>query len=316
MKIKLFGTRGSIPISRLNSTKYGGNTTCVRFFSEFLPKGFALVIDGGSGFVPMSSELLREGGLEELMVLLTHYHHDHTQGLPLSPLTFIKNIKMKVCGVTESGVGPREAMEAIMKPPFFPVAFKEVGSHFSFKGFDRPSSTVIVFHPAGGYKFLYVDEYERLVREGKNLPIGKGKFPVGECLVVTMFKSNHPEQTISYRFEEKPTGKVFVILTDHENGDGIPADLNRHLKGADLLVMDSQYTREVYAMRTAGFGHSTPDYCARVATVVGAKKLGLTHHDPNSTDADVDKILDQAEAAAIGIDIKIFSCADYQEVEV
>lgn len=102
MKIKFFGTRGSIPISGKKSARHGGNTTCVEVDSACLPKGTALIIDAGSGFVPASAELLKEG-VKEVVTLLTHYHHDHTGGLLLSPLTFIKSIKMKVVRGSRGG---------------------------------------------------------------------------------------------------------------------------------------------------------------------------------------------------------------------
>ena len=163
---------------------------------------------------------------------------------------------------------------------------------------------------------MNVEEYERIIMDGKHLPIGKGKYLVDECLVITMYKARHPESTISYRFEEKPTGKTFVFLTDHENEDGIPLALRHHLRRADLLVMDSQYKRKTYEESTAGFGHGTADYCVRVAEFVGAKKLGLTHHSPFSTDADIEAILAEGMAKLNGGDLEVFACRDYQEVDV
>ena len=47
-----------------------------------------------------------------------------------------------------------------------------------------------------------------------------------------------------------------------------------------------------------------------------AKKLGLTHHDPSSTDANIKAILDEAIAKVDGGRFDVFACADYQEVEV
>jgi phosphoribosyl 1,2-cyclic phosphodiesterase len=316
MKLKICGSRGSIPISNSKSVAVGGNTTSIRVFSECLPKGSILSIDAGSGFVPLSFDVLKEGGAKEMTVLFTHYHHDHTQGLLLSPLTFIKNIKMRLCGPAEDSNGPRKMMEDMMRSPYFPVDFKEVASHFSFKDFVYPRTLVGLFHSIGGFKVMHLDEFERMISEGRNIPIGKGKYPVDECLVIRMYKSNHPERTISYRLEERPTGKTFVILTDHENEDGLPTGLKNHLSNADLIIMDSQYSRGVYDTKTAGFGHGTPDYCVRVAEAVGAKKLGLTHHDPNSTDADVEAIFKEAVERKIRPELDIFTCVDYLEIEV
>jgi len=314
MKIQFAGTRGSVPISNPKSVRFGGNTTCLRVSSDCLPPGFALVVDSGTGFVPLSMQLLKEG-IKEVSVLFTHYHHDHTQGLLLSPILFIKAVKLRLFGPVEADIGPREMLETIMKPPFFPVDYREVASHILYDKFDFPRAWVLLFHAKGGMKKLTVDEYERLTKEGKNIPIGTGKYPVSECLVVTMHKASHPESTISYRFEEKNTGKVFVFLTDHENADGLPLSLKAHLKGADLLVMDSQYSRKTYNERTAGFGHGTADYCVRTALACNAKMLGLTHHDPMSSDEAIEAVL--AEGMALLPDpsvLQVFACCDYQEV--
>lgn len=315
LQVKFTGTRGSVPIAGPDCVRYGGNTTCVRVMSDCLPKGMALVIDAGSGFVPLSYDLLSEGGIEEIFVIFTHYHSDHTQGLFLSPFTFMKNVRLRLVGPVEGGIGPKEMMEDNMRSPYFPVNFREVASHITCKGLESPKTLVGIFHPQGGYKLMAVDEYERLVGAGQFLPIGKGRYPASECLIISMYTSNHPERTISYRFEEKPSGKTFVFLTDHQNEDGIPVALRKHLKDVDLLVMDSQYPRKMYDERTVGFGHGTPDYCVGIAEKVGAKKLGLTHHDPGSMDADVDAILAEANAKANGSGLNIFACADYMTVE-
>jgi phosphoribosyl 1,2-cyclic phosphodiesterase len=315
MKVMFYGTRGSVPISNPSSVEYGGNTTSVRIISECLPEKMALVVDAGSGFVPLSFQLLQEN-IEDIALLFSHYHHDHTQGLFLSPTIFIKGIRMRLFGPIESQVDPDQMMKDMMRSPYFPVDYKEVASHITCKGFDYPRTWVCLFHPIGGMKTMRVDEYERLVQAGKTIPIGSGKYAAEECLVVTMYKSRHPESTISYRFEEKPTGKVFVFLTDHENEDGIPMALRAHLQNADLLVMDAQYTRDKYQTKTAGYGHGTADYCVRVAENVDAKVLGLTHHDLTATDADVEAVLAEGRSALNGSSLQLFACRDYQTVEI
>ncbi|HPZ07219.1 MAG TPA: MBL fold metallo-hydrolase [Candidatus Eremiobacteraeota bacterium] len=315
MKVKFYGTRGSIAISNRESIKYGGNTTCIRIYSECLPKDLVMGIDGGTGFVPMSYDILREGVVKEVVLMFTHYHHDHILGLFLSPITFMKNIKLKLFGPVDGNIGVKKMMEDFMRPPYFPVHYKEVNSHITCMNLEFPRTLVILFHPHG-YKIMNIDDFERITGSNGFIPIGKGKYPVEEFLVVTMYKSRHPEQTVSYRFEEKSTGKKFVFLTDHENEDGIPNSFKAHVEGVHLLVMDSQYSREKYDKMTAGYGHGTPDYCVRVAETLNVKKLGLTHHDPSSRDKDIEAILEEAKRASTKNDIQIFACADYEEVEV
>lgn len=318
MQVKIFGTRGSIPVASHECVKYGGNTTCLRILSDLIPADTALVIDAGSGYVPMASELMKDGTIKNVVVLFTHYHHDHTQGLPLAPTTFIPNYRMRLIGPTDQGIGPKEMLENIMRPPFFPVSHKKVSHRFHCDGLDIPETKVILIHPRGGVKILDVNEFERLKGKDGRVPFGDGsKNLIIECLIIRMVKSDHPECTISYRFEEMTTGRVFTFLTDHENQDGIPQSLRQHLKGSHLLIADSQYNRETYDARTAGYGHGTPDYVIRLAAECGISHVGLTHHDPGSTDRKIDLILEEARASAhVRSDMRIFACSDYQLVEV
>ncbi len=315
MKIKFYGTRGSTPISNSQSLKYGGNTTCVHIDSLCLPEKEWLVIDAGTGIVPLSLSFLQTGGAK-IDILFSHYHHDHTQGFPLSLFPYLKNIPVRLFGPFEHQIGPREVLESLMRPPFFPVNVKEVASHIKCHNLEFPNSSIVIAHPIGGIKIFNIDSFERLIADDRQMPMENGAFDVKECMVIRMHRSNHPEQTISYRFEERPTGKVFVFVTDHENQDGIPVSFKQHLRDTDLLVMDSQYTREKYDRVTVGWGHATPDYVARVAREAGAKRLGLTHHDPFSPDLTVDLIVETAQGILSDPPIEVFGCRDYLQIEL
>jgi ribonuclease BN (tRNA processing enzyme) len=279
----------------------------------------ALVVDAGTGFVPASADLLKEG-VRRISLLMTHYHHDHTQGFPLAPHTFIKPVVLDVFGPREYGIGPREMLETIMRAPFFPVEFARVASHFSFHEMANIGSHVLAIHPETGAALLRLEEYERVMHSGPTPGLASRK-ELDESLIVRMHKTVHPEYTVSYRFEERPTGKVMVVLTDHENTDSLPRELSEHIAGADLLVQDAQYTRRQYDTSTAGFGHGTGDYTARVMKEARVARLGQTHHDPMSNDVDVDAIVNEAREwlVANGVPEKaenVFACADYQEIEV
>lgn len=319
MKVKTYGTRGSVPIARRDSVEYGGNTTSLRIFSQCLPAGTALAVDAGSGYVPFSNDLLKEGVMNAWL-LFTHWHHDHTQGLPLASHTFIPLAKMTVWGPKEHNFGPNEVFSDIMKAPFFPVEYAKVRHRFTCKSLENIGTQVLAIHPEGGHCLMLCHVYEQALAEGKQISFGTKRFPIEECLIVKMLKTVHPEYTVSYRFEEKPTGKVFVFLTDHENTDGLPKDLLRHLAGANLLIQDCQYPRDRYDKQTAGFGHGTPDYCVKTAVVAKIPRLGLTHHDPGASDDDIAMRVKEAEDYFVEHDefpsVDIFACADYGEHEV
>jgi len=318
MKIKLYGTRGSVPVFNPHSVRYGGNTTCLRVFSDKLADNCALVIDAGSGIIPMGDELLKEtkGQLKEVTLLFTHWHNDHTLGLFLSPITFIKTVKMKLLGPNENNIGPKEMMEDMMRPPYFPIDVREVRSKFEYYDILMPQAQVLLIHNKG-MSILDLDVFERIESNSELIEINDELFPMNEFLVVKMHRAKHPDKTISYRFEDKQTGKVFVFLTDNENEDGFSGHLKKHVMNADLLVVDAQYTREKYNSFTVGFGHGTPDYAVRLSEFCNVKNLGLTHHDPMSEDKDIDNLLQEAiKSKSEGSKLNVFACADYMEVEI
>ncbi|MCX6808866.1 MAG: MBL fold metallo-hydrolase [Candidatus Berkelbacteria bacterium] len=318
MKVTLYGTRGSLPVAGPAYAKHGGRTTCLRLESDCLPKGHCLSIDAGSGIYPLGLDAIKEG-VTEVTILFTHYHPDHTDGLPLSPITFNPNVKINCIGPLEMGIGPEAMLRDRMKSPYFPVDFIKVGHRFNCEGLRNPSTKVIVFHPEAGMRLIDIDKLR--IAEQKavaQIQINGGSYNINDCLIIKMIWSNHPERTISYRFEERPTGKIFVFLTDHENTEDVPAEMLGHLKGADLLVMDSQYSSQKYRL-CAGFGHGTPSYCVYVASRANIPRLGLTHHDMMSTDDKIEELVSVAkqyawEVAQYGGDI--FACADDMVIEI
>ncbi|KKR05288.1 MAG: Beta-lactamase domain protein [Parcubacteria group bacterium GW2011_GWC2_39_14] len=331
MKLKAYGTFGSLAVFIPGRT-IGGNTTCYRIDSPCLPADTWLVNDGGTGFAVLCADALK-AGVKRIIVLLTHYHHDHTQGLLLGAATYIKGIKVTLVGPLEDGWGPHKVLMDVMKKPLHPRAFQLEASHFvSPVELEYPQNQVLLLHPEGGFKVLGIDTFERLCDKGDQLPFRKGqKFALNECLVIRMLRTDHPEKTISYRFDEGPTGKSFVFLTDHANQDGVPADLKQHLKSIDLLIQDVQYNREEYDARTAGFGHGTPDYAVRLCNATGVKRVGFTHHHFMWDDAKIEANVTAAQELAAKIIAQtvvsedadgllkpegIFLVRDYMEIDV
>jgi ribonuclease BN (tRNA processing enzyme) len=164
------------------------------------------------------------------------------------------------------------------------------------------------------------------VKGHQQIPFSSAKFPLNECLEITLLKGNHPEYTIAFRILERPTGRLAVVLTDNENLAGIPASLRTHLSGAHLLIADVQYSEEKYKKMTAGYGHGTPEYATWLALELGIEKVGYVHHDPTATDDDVDQRVKEGREhfakecekypKCVLTEDGIFAVADYQTVKV
>jgi phosphoribosyl 1,2-cyclic phosphodiesterase len=316
MHITTFGTRGSLPVAGPDKLKYGGNTTCLQVESPCLPAGIILSLDAGTGFLPLSKQALGSG-VKRMVVFHTHYHHDHTQGMLIAPPIYIDSLPVDVYGPVEKDSGPREVYESLMRPPLHPVALGSVAHHITFHRIENPAVTVIVIHPLGGFSMIDLETYKRASLQGSSLPFGDEKsFAANECLIVTMHYTDHPERTVAYRFEERPSGKVFVFLTDEEVRASTPLSFKNFLSNADLVIQDAQFGDATYKTRAAGWGHGTPGYVVSLARETGIKKVGLTHHDPMASDVEIDKLLEEAVAARGDLPLEIFTCYDYLRTEV
>ena len=79
MKVKVWGARGSIPAPGPETTRYGGNTSCVQVT---LDDGSTFVLDAGTGIRSLGLALAEPASTQQpLNILLTHLHLDHIQGL-------------------------------------------------------------------------------------------------------------------------------------------------------------------------------------------------------------------------------------------
>ena len=93
MQIKFWGVRGSIPTPGDNFVKFGGNTSCV----QINVNNQVLIFDMGSGLVNLGNDLLKNG-IKKFDILVSHFHYDHTCGLPffLQPMINIANFQLEV----------------------------------------------------------------------------------------------------------------------------------------------------------------------------------------------------------------------------
>ena len=170
MKIRFWGTRGSIPSPGPSTFRYGGNTSCVQVT---LNDGTLIVLDAGSGIRPLGKSLGKAHGT----LLLTHYHWDHIQGFPFFDSVYIPGNEFQVLGPEFNGLGPREYLSNQMIAPYFPATVAQMTALSGFKTMPNEpirlgSATVTatrVSHPSVtlGYRieaddevFVYISDNE------------------------------------------------------------------------------------------------------------------------------------------------------------
>lgn len=253
------GVRGSTPSPGAHTVEVGGNTSCV----EVKAGDNRIVFDAGTGLRGLGNELVANAQSEanhKTTILLSHVHWDHIQGLPFFCPVYLPDFEIDVISGPNGFMPLVEALRKQMAPPFFPVAFDEVPAKLSARD-ERPNST----------------------------------FEVGDA-VVTMAKLNHPDPVYGFRVDYN--GASVVYATDTEHYSCVDPTLVKLAADADVLIYDAQYTPEEYrgdlGMSKVGWGHSTFEAAAELASEAGVDQLVLFHHDPTRSDAGVAAIEERA----------------------
>ena len=128
MRIRYWGTRGSIATPGPSTVRYGGNTSCVELRSA---RGTLVVFDCGTGARLLGRALVEQsraaGDPVAGSILLGHTHWDHIQGLPFFEPLFGGG-HWDVYGPRGLGVSLDQTLAGQMNYQYFPVALDQIGT--------------------------------------------------------------------------------------------------------------------------------------------------------------------------------------------
>lgn len=265
MRVRFWGTRGSIATPGKSTVLYGGNTSCMEVITD---GGQRFILDCGTGARPLGLELLKGPRPIHATILLGHTHWDHIQGFPFFMPVFEAGNEFLICAPAGVSGSLAHVLAGQMEFTYFPVELGQLPSKIEYRD------------------------------------LTEGTFDFGGVKVVTQFL-NHPATTLAYRIEadgvivvymadHEPFGRT-LWKEEAEPGriDSIVHEGDRRhaafMKHADLLVHDAQYTPEEYPQKR-NWGHSAFDYVVDLASAADVRQLALTHHDPTHDDEALEEI--------------------------
>jgi len=289
MRVRFWGTRGSIPVSvtwrdirdrlaaalvRANGQNLDTIEKAHRFAEENFP--FALthtfgghsacvelepgsneyfVCDMGSGARAFGSHLLaRQAGRPATVnVFMSHLHWDHIMGFPFFGPAYVAGNLIRIHGCHDE---LEHAFRLQQDPPCFPVPFTQLAANIEFVRLE-PDRTCEV-----------------------------------SGLRVTPKLQLHSGDSYGYRFEADGKAVVYTTDSEHKLDDRtVTEDFVSFFRNADLVVFDAMYSLAEAISIKADWGHSSNVVGVELCQLARAKRLALYHHEPANDDAAIERIL-------------------------
>jgi phosphoribosyl 1,2-cyclic phosphodiesterase len=293
MKVKIWGSRGSIPASikagnirekifaaidkaknvplidandinrfideklpfHVHST-YGTNTSCVELSDS---ENEYILLDAGSGLRDFGNSIMKAGKRPcRFHIFLSHLHWDHIHGFPFFTPAFVKGNRIDFYAFHDQ---LESAFVSQQGSPFFPVPFEYMQAEKHFH-------------------LLHTDEsYDICGFQVKGI------------------EQNHAGK--SYGYSLTKNNKKIVYSTDSEHV--LDSDINLQpyidfFEKADLLIFDAQYALMDVIQTKKTWGHSSNVVGLELAVRSNVKHYCMFHTEPTYNDEKLDKMLKETRA--------------------
>jgi phosphoribosyl 1,2-cyclic phosphodiesterase/DNA-binding response OmpR family regulator len=259
VRIQFWGTRGSIATPGPDTSRYGGNTSCIEVRSS---RGTLVVIDCGTGGRALAHKLMVENGGRRGTILISHTHWDHIQGIPFFEPLYVPGNEWDFYGPKGLRESLRDVLGEQMQYMYFPVSLDQCGANIRYHDLVEGS--------------LAIDDIRISARYLNHTALTLG------------YRLEVDGATLVYACDHEPYSRVLGLGKGRIAGGDL-----RHaefIQGADLVIHDAQYTTQEYPEKI-GWGHSPVEYVVKLAEQALVKSLALTHHDPDRDDDAIERLM-------------------------
>lgn len=282
IRVKFWGTRGSITTPGRDNLYYGGETPCVELIgipnnnpgAVTLPDNPYLILDGGSGLTALQFPLMAGAcgrGEGDLSFLISHYHWDHMIGLPFFRPIFIPGNRITFYGDSEANL--RSTVEQLFTSNYSPL-----------KGAQNLAAEL-------AYRQVFLND---------DMDIAGFR--------IQATRHHHPGKALTYRIQYRKA--VVVYSTDHGIGDPIvDSKLVALAENADLWILDGMYTVEE-CQTCLDWGHSSHIAATKLALQAGVRNIVIFHHSPDHNDQMLDQMGQEGAELAAGTSTRVLMARD------
>ncbi len=291
MKVKFWGTRGSIPVSltapdvraKLHaalrgaqgrgldtpqdidayidslgfdiSGTFGGHSSCVQIDVGGTEH---IILDLGSGVRPLGEAMVQRFGADKPQtyhVFMSHFHWDHIMGFPFFTPVYIagNRIVIHTCHP-----GAEEAMRRQQDAPSFPVPFDQLAATIEFD----------VMQPGREYSIAGASVRAHL--------------------------QHHSGDSYGWRFDHGGKGVVYTTDSEHLVGDEAQrSGFVKFFSGADTVIFDAMYSLADAISVKADWGHSSNIMGVELCQAAGVRQLVMFHHEPAYDDTRIARVLEE-----------------------
>ncbi len=316
MKIKFWGTRGSIPVSMTTTDvrakirqallgaaeqgpitpgnvdayidtlgfdlagTFGGHSSCVQIVTGG-PEH--VILDSGTGIRPLGQSMLAKYGPgvpQTYHLFMSHMHWDHIMGFPFFTPVYIPGNRIIIHACHKE---VELAFRRQQGAPSFPVEFNQLAATIEFD----------VLLPDTVYTIAGLKVSARLQR--------------------------HAGDSYGWRFEHEERSMVYTTDSEHHVDDETErAGIVKFFEGADAVVFDAMYSLADAISVKADWGHSSNIVGVELCQAARAKRLVMFHHEPAYNDTQIQAVLNETrrfeEITREGAALEVLSAWDGLEL--